>query len=883
MKNLLYILFFVSVFFRLWAVPAYPYPVVFTQPNGEQVLLIMKGDEFNRFAQTLDGYTLLYNAEGYFCYAQQNTQGDIVPSDFYAEDIFKRNDQVNKLLAGTSKELRFSQNQLYNYQDIRNKIQREGKESGGNTTGTRKLLTILMQYPDKPFIKTQEDFYNLFNQLKYTEYGANGSVKDFFLECSYNQLEVQTTVVGPFTAKNNHAYYGDFSNARELAKEAVLAAHSAGVDFSDFAVNGEMPSFYMIFAGNGQEAGAGTDCIWSHAWSIDPVLLDGVWVSSYACSPEHRGANSKNITWIGVICHEFGHSLGAPDYYDTDYGDKGSYEGTGTWDLQAGGSWNDDGRTPAPPNPRSKIYTYGWASVTTLDSAQTVTIPSARIYDNAYFRINTQTPNEYFILENKIRGSYDDYIPGVNMLIYHCAADLTGMNTTSPQKFYPVSATAPVEIPGSGTNAQKDYGSINSGYCSWPGLTGKDKFTDTTVPAMISWNKQPTQKPITNITIHNNFITFDILGGGPTKNHTIFLPHYYGCSIIPEPSYTIQVKTGEDFKFKVILNATHNQSNILVKANGETIVPTNELYTISNIQSNQIVTIEGVKFNTVNITTSAGNNGKTSPGGIVEVPVNNVQHFDIVPNIGFSIDEVFVDGASVGVVNHYVFKKVTEPHTISARFKYGDKYIINSSSNIIEFATQPGAPSEAKSIIITSPGLAGSIQVVAPDKFEISNTGLKWYDSFIISNMQLPYQLYIRYNPTKEDRENALGKITLCSIEAYKEIVLIGNLMLPVPEDIIRPVIVYPNPTTGELIVKSEELRVKSVEVYDVYGRKVGEQKAESRKQDTENNSYGLTVLRSYGLTNDGVVINISYLPSGVYFIGIQTETGIISKKIIKQ
>jgi hypothetical protein len=92
---------------------------------------------------------------------------------------------------------------------------------------------------------------------------------------------------------------------------------------------------------------------------------------------------------------------------------------------------------------------------------------------------------------------------------------------------------------------------------------------------------------------------------------------------------------------------------------------------------------------------------------------------------------------------------------------------------------------------------------------------------------------------------------------------------------------IYPNPTRGELRVESGELRVESVEVYDVLGRK---QKAESRMQNAEN-SYGLTVLPSYGL--DSVLpsygLDISHLPTGVYFLRIQTENGVITKKVVKQ
>jgi len=882
MKRFLSILFIICVSTRLFAVPADPHPAVFTQPNGVQVTLIMQGDEFVRFAKTLDGYTLLYNSEGYFCYAQKNMYGDIEPSAFYAEEISKRSTKVNEFLTHISKSLGYSESQISVYKQVRNMVENEYRNHRGNTTGVRKLLTILMQYPDKPFIKTQEDFHNLFNHVKYTEYGANGSVKDFFLESSYSKLDVQTTVVGPFTAKKNHAYYGSFDNVQELATEAVYAAYNFGVDFSEFAFNGEVPSFYIIFAGNGQEAGAGTSSIWSHAWGINPTYFDGVKVSSYACSPEHRGAGGTGITRIGVICHEFGHSLGAPDYYDTDYGDGGQYEGTGTWDLQASGSWNDNGRTPAPPNPRSKIYTYGWATAIELDGAQTVTIPSARIYDNAYFRINSQTPGEYFILENKTRGGYDDYIPGTNMLIYRCAANTSGMNTTSPQKFYPVAANAPVDLPGSGSKCQSHYGSINSSQCAWPGSSGKTEFTDTTIPAMISWNKVPTNKPITNITTHGNYITFDIMGGGTKEDNIIFLPKYSGCTIIPEPGYVSPVASGENFEFKIIIDSLFSQSTITVKSNGQIIIPFDDVYTLSNIQSDQVVTIEGLKINTVSITASAGVNGTINPSGTIDISVGNNQPFTISPNLGYSIENVFVDGISVGPVNNYVFKNATKPHTITARFKYGDKYSINLSNDILQFATLPGVSSEVKEVVISAPKLEGNITVTAPEKFQISNkNGNKWYQSFIITKNQLPYNLYIRYMPKEDERENALGKITLRSKEAYSEIILIGNIKLNIPENDAQLFVVYPNPTTDELIIgprqamlangelvttnfveSSLEMKIENVKIFDIFGKIL-----------LHTTNYSQQTPHS---------INVSHLKSGIYVLAIQTSSGVFYKKIIK-
>jgi len=38
-----------------------------------------------------------------------------------------------------------------------------------------------------------------------------------------------------------------------------------------------------------------------------------------------------------------------------------------------------------------------------------------------------------------------------------------------------------------------------------------------------------------------------------------------------------------------------------------------------------------------------------------------------------------------------------------------------------------------------------------------------------------------------------------------------------------------------------------------------------------------------YGQQADGVVLDISHFPAGVYFVKIQTETGEIVRKVVKQ
>jgi hypothetical protein len=80
---------------------------------------------------------------------------------------------------------------------------------------------------------------------------------------------------------------------------------------------------------------------------------------------------------------------------------------------------------------------------------------------------------------------------------------------------------------------------------------------------------------------------------------------------------------------------------------------------------------------------------------------------------------------------------------------------------------------------------------------------------------------------------------------------------------------VIPNPTNGQLQVTGYELQVTGIEVFDVFGRTVG-----ANLCVRPDGSHRLQI---------GASVDISHLPAGVYFIRIQTETGMVTRKVVKQ
>lgn len=81
------------------------------------------------------------------------------------------------------------------------------------------------------------------------------------------------------------------------------------------------------------------------------------------------------------------------------------------------------------------------------------------------------------------------------------------------------------------------------------------------------------------------------------------------------------------------------------------------------------------------IDASAGSNGSISPLGLVSVNYNSSQTFTVSPDQGYEIEDVLVDGISVGAVSTYAFNNVMATHTISAEFKLlVITYIIDASA-----------------------------------------------------------------------------------------------------------------------------------------------------------------------------------------------------------
>lgn len=522
-NSLILLLFLSSV--KAFGVGAYPYPQDIEQPDGSVLTIRLHGDEWFNWVSTIDGYRITRNRSGVFEYASVLKSGEVTPSGITASNPENRDAEELEFLNAIEPGSMVSPERIQEIREsfISPMLKNSSIESYFPASGERKLLVILVTFPDKTPNYSQEDFYRYMNE---EGYNSTGSFRDYYLENSNGMLDIESTVTVWVTVPNEKDYYGPRENWGEFAYHAVQAAAAQGVDFSlfDNTGNGVVEGVAIIHQGPGQEVTGNETDIWSHAWSLSSAgysrsarTFNGVEVDRYTVQPETRNlAGHKNT--IGVISHEFGHNLGIPDYYDTS--DNGVRNpGTGRWDIMASGTYNGSpsGSSPAHHNAFSKIE-LGWVSELSIGSVGRYELSPVMSSQEVY-RVNSPVENEYLLLENRRRQNFDSSLPGEDMVVYHVDGNriaekrnTNDINAGDRQGLYVMAAG----------------GSVNTSSATFPGSLGISMLTDETNPATLTWSGEPFNRSITGIYVENEIVAFDFMAiqdGSPLSVQATALSH----------------------------------------------------------------------------------------------------------------------------------------------------------------------------------------------------------------------------------------------------------------------------------------------------------------------------------------------------------------------
>jgi immune inhibitor A len=254
-----------------------------------------------------------------------------------------------------------------------------------------------MLFNDTPGANSMRNYYVQQSAKRFTVHGdvtdwvpVPGNAADYTYP---NPDPSKSTVVWNFIRDSVNGWYAAQKAAGKT--EAEINAYLSQFDkYDPYDYNhngnfnepdGYIDVFQSVHAGQGQEAGGGalgTDAIWSHDWYAYYNLIgtagpdfnkaggtrignSSYWVGKYSIMPENGG--------VGVFCHEFGHTLGLPDLYDTSTMGL-SQNGTGYWSLMAMGSWLSDGTVDVGSKPSHmgawEKFQLGWLNYQVASAGQ---------------------------------------------------------------------------------------------------------------------------------------------------------------------------------------------------------------------------------------------------------------------------------------------------------------------------------------------------------------------------------------------------------------------------------------------------------------------------------------------------------------------------------
>lgn len=404
-------------------------------------------------------------------------------------------------------------------------------------TGTITIPVVLVNFKDAEFKinKPKEAFEQLFNSDTQEDLGNGnhhnyGSVAKYFRDMSNGEFTPKFKVYDPVTLDKPETYYGGKNednnkdeDPRQLVKDALKLIEDQVTedDITSFCSDGKtIDCVYIVYAGLGQNDGGDGTTVWANCWTTDGATLGGKKVRWYTMSGELSPVKIKDSTipvvnGLGVICHEFSHSLGLPDMYPTAtsaYLDNQEME---YWDLMDGGEYTHAGFCPTAYTAFEKEQ-MGWpVDIKPLDSDASVTMTTSTEQGGTAYKIaNPLNDKEYLMLEYIQLEGWNKYLFGNGLLVYHvCLPSETLYSGTHLNNApgYPGMAVVPAD--GACLSSylkanENDYVNSHKGDLFGQNVT---ELSDTNKQPNFCWyNAAKTEKLNTNKAIKNiKYIKYD--------------------------------------------------------------------------------------------------------------------------------------------------------------------------------------------------------------------------------------------------------------------------------------------------------------------------------------------------------------------------------------
>jgi hypothetical protein len=224
---------------------------------------------------------------------------------------------------------------------------------------------------------------------------------------------------------------------------------------------------------------------------------------------------------------------------------------------------------------------------------------------------------------------------------------------------------------------------------------------------------------------------------------------YYISSVSGEngeisPSGLIEVPYQGSQSFEFIPNDGAIISNVWIDKIAYGPIPA---YTLTKIQR-QGHSIE-VEFEFPRIQVIPGSNGRVQPEGLIQVNAGTNQTFTILPDKGYEIEDILIDGISVGPKNEIILTNIQKHYTIETLFKAKEQFDYQLNFENASLYIQTG---DSESITLTSEQSPYTLSVFNSDDLiiEIQPKNTHFINEILINDIKQSFNQTIIISDIQE-------------------------------------------------------------------------------------------------------------------------------------
>lgn len=414
-------------------------PQTIQQPDGRVIHCFASGDEFHNWLHDSAGFTIIKNTQtGFYTYAVKIGE-ELFPSEYIVGE-------ANPYQLGLKPHANISTDK---WMEKRKSIealtpQLPFLKTSGRNHGEINNLVFFIRFADETDEKFSTAYTSILNKFNDSSSLTVNSLYNYYRLTSYGKLYVNsylyptsnTSTIYSFQdsfPRNYYLEYDSYTNpegyqsysqrrSREhaLLQRAVLFFQDSIPESLNLDYNNDGRIDNICFVTSGSPAGW-SDLMWPHRWSLTSheVYINDKRVYDYNFIME-------SYMYVGIITHEFMHTLGAPDLYR--YKNDENITPVGPWDLMASTNYSK----PQGLGAYMK-YKYGnWIdSIPTIYQNGTYTLYPANgtRQDKIAYRIPIEGEyDQYLVVEYRKTNSstFESSLAGSGMLIYRIDERING-------------------------------------------------------------------------------------------------------------------------------------------------------------------------------------------------------------------------------------------------------------------------------------------------------------------------------------------------------------------------------------------------------------------------------------------------------------------------